>query len=126
MPSATAALTRVGVERRDRADEGLRGAPRHQHVALAGRARADRGAQVVVAADGQHRAAGARQRVARRAGGARRRRRLAEQARRSARPRERLVPPAARVHVEPAGARGERQLAHLLAAEPVDDPLRRR
>ncbi len=115
----------LGVERRDRADEGLRRAPRHQHVALAGRARADRGAQVVVAADGQHGAAGARQRVARRrAGGARRRRRLAEQPRRSARPRERLVPPAARVHVEPAGARGERQLAHLLAAEPVDDPLR--
>ena len=34
-----------------------------------------------------------------------------------------VVPPAARVQIEPAGARGERQLGALLAAEPVHDEL---
>ena len=57
----------LAVERRDRAHERLGGAPRVEHLALADRAGADRGAQVVVAADRQHGAARLRQRVAGRA-----------------------------------------------------------
>ena len=123
MSSSTACATRLAVERRDRAHERLGGAPRVEHVALADRAGADRGAQVVVAADRQHGAARLRQRVAgvaqRRAGEGG----LGQQPGRRARPLDGLVPPAARVQVEPAGARGERQLGALLAAEPVHDPL---
>ena len=47
----------LAVERRDGAHERLGRAPRVEHLALADRARADRGAQVVVAADREHGAA---------------------------------------------------------------------
>ena len=123
------------VERRDRADERLGGAPRDEHVALAGRARADRGAQVVVTADRQHRAAGARQRVAGRAGRGRRRRRIGEQVRR-ARPTMRAPRPTSRARAgrasrcaRPATARAtcsppSRWTIHSRAVEPADAALR--
>ena len=88
-----------------------------------GGARPDGGAQVVVTADRQHGAAGARQRFAGGAGRGRRRSRIGEQPGRRARPGERVVPPVACMEVEPAGARGERELGDLVAAEPVHDPL---
>ena len=113
----------LAVERRDRAHERLGRAPGVEHLALADRARADRGAEVVVAADREHGAARLRQRVADRPERRPRERRLGQQARGRARPRQRLVPPPARVQVEPAGARGERELRALLAAEAVHDPL---
>ena len=49
---------------------------------------------------------------------------LGQQGTPGAAPRQRLVPPVAAGEVEPAGAGGQRQLAHLLAAERVHDPFR--
>ena len=82
----------LAVERRDRAHERLGGAPGVEHLALADRAGADRGAQVVVAADREHRAARPRQRVADRAQRRARERRLGQQAR-PARPTTRASRP---------------------------------
>ena len=121
--SSTACADALGGERRDRANERLGRAPGVEHLALADRAGADRGAQVVVAADREHRAARRRQHVADRAERRPRGGRLGQQPRRRARPGERLVPPAARVQVEPARARRERELGALLAAEAVHDPF---
>ena len=119
-----AASARGGVLGRGDADERLGRAARVEHVAGRDHADADAGHEVVVAGHGQHRAVGAGERgaVAAPAVGPGDDD-LGHEVVGQPGPRERIVVGGGGLEVEQAGARGQRELRHLAAAEAVHDPL---
>ena len=119
-----AAPARGGVLRRGDAHERLGGPARVEHVAGRDHADADAGDEVVVAGHGQHGALGAGQGGAVAAPGVGAGDdELSERVVGQAGPRERVGVGRHGLEVEQAGARRERELGDLAAAEAVHDPL---
>jgi hypothetical protein len=112
-----------GQRRLDRAHERLGGAAGVEHVAVADRAGTDGGAEVVVSRHGENGAARPLEAPRHTTGRGTGRCRRGQQASRRVRPLERLGPRGAAVELEHAGARGEREIAHLIPTEAAHDPL---